>query len=353
MHVDGFRFDEGTVLARNLAGQPDSYAHVIWDIELSETLEDTKLIAEAWDAGGDYEIGHFPGFRWAEWNGRFRDDVRGFVRGDSGLAGAVATRMLGSSDLYQWSRHAPVNSINFVTCHDGFTLNDLVSYNQKHNEANGEGNRDGNDDNLSWNCGAEGPTDDAAIDSLRERQIRNLTAIQMLSFGVPMITAGDEMRRTQQGNNNAYCQDNEISWIDWSLADTNEDMVEFFRRIIAFRLTHDCLRPCDWHQGAPNARGSAEVHWHGRRLDEPDWSADSRTIAYTLGGVGGQPDVHVMVNMHWEGADFALPTGREWRRALDTAIAGRDAVSPPGAEPAIDGDHYLVTSRSVVVLIGT
>ncbi len=350
MHVDGFRFDEGTILTRNMLGIPDSYAHVIWDIELSSTLAGTKLIAEAWDAGGDYEIGHFPGFRWAEWNGKFRDDVRAFIRGDEGRAAAVATRMLGSSDLYQWSRHSPANSINFVTCHDGFTLNDLVSYNEKHNEANGESNRDGIDDNLSWNCGAEGSTDDPAVEALRRQQIRNFTAIQMLSLGVPMITGGDEMRRTQQGNNNGYCQDSELSWHDWSLVDTNADMVAFFRDMIGFRMRNDCLRRSDWPDGVPNKRGTPDVTWHGCQLNSPDWSANSRQIAYTLGGIGDDPDLHVMVNMFWGPASFELPPGRAWRRAIDTSLEP-GAISPPGAEPAIDGDAYLLSARSVVVLI--
>ncbi len=350
MHVDGFRFDEGTILTRNMLGIPDSYAHVIWDIELSAVLAGTKLIAEAWDAGGDYEIGHFPGFRWAEWNGKFRDDVRAFVRGDEGRAAAVATRMLGSSDLYQWSRHSPANSINFVTCHDGFTLNDLVSYNEKHNEANGEGNRDGIDDNLSWNCGAEGVSDDPAVEALRRQQIRNFTAIQMLSLGVPMITGGDEMRRTQQGNNNGYCQDSELSWHDWSLVDAHTDTVAFFRDMIAFRMRHACLRRSDWPDGVPNKRGTPDVTWHGCQLNSPDWSASSRQIAYTLGGIGDEPDLHIMVNMFWGPANFELPPGRAWRRAIDTAL-DPGAISAAGQEPAIEGDSYLLSGRSVVVLI--
>ena len=188
---------------------------VIWSIELSEVLADAKIITEAWDAAGLYQIGYFPGYRWAEWNGRFRDDVRRFVRGDPGVVGAVASRLGGSADIYQTSGHLPINSINFVTCHDGFTLNDLVSYNGKHNEANGEENRDGINDNLSWNCGAEGESNDPAVEALRSRQIRNFAAILLLAQGVPMILAGDELRRTQKGNNNAYCQNNEITWSDW------------------------------------------------------------------------------------------------------------------------------------------
>jgi isoamylase len=206
MHVDGFRFDEGSILARGQDGAPLAHPPVVWSIELSDCMRDTKIIAEAWDAAGLYQIGYFPGYRWAEWNGRFRDDIRRFVKGDVGMVGAVAARIAGSADIYQVSGHLPINSVNFVTCHDGFTLNDLVSHNDKHNEANGEGDRDGINDNLSWNCGCEGDTDDPAIEALRERQIKNFAAILMLSRGVPMFVAGDEVRRTQKGNNNAYCQ---------------------------------------------------------------------------------------------------------------------------------------------------
>jgi isoamylase len=349
MHVDGFRFDEGTVLTRDLNGRPSAYAPVIWDIELSDTLADTKLIAEAWDAAGEYAIGRFPGYRWAEWNGRFRDDLRRFVRGDEGLAGAVATRLAGSADLYQASGHLPVNSINFVVCHDGFTLNDLVSYNGKHNEANGEGNRDGNDDNLSWNCGVEGPTDDAGVQALRERQIRNLTTLQFLSQGVPMIVAGDEVRRTQQGNNNAYCLDDETSWFDWDLVRKNAEMLEFFQAITRFRLENSALRRSSFFDGSVNARGVPDLTWHGTCLGRPDWSPGSRTLAATLGGQGDEPDLHVMVNMHWEDHDFELPPGRAWKRAVDTALPGREAVRVRGGEPDLGTPTMRVAARSVVV----
>src|SRR5690348_2450001 len=213
-HVDGFRFDEGSILTRGEDGMPLAHPPVVWQIELDDDLADTKVIAEAWDAAGLYQIGHFPGDRWAEWNGRFRDDIRRFVKGDPGVIGVLASRMAGSSDLYQANGESPMNSINFVTCHDGFTLNDLVSYNSKHNEANGEGNRDGIDNNLSWNCGTEGPTEDAAIERLRTRQIKNFLTILLLSRGVPMLLGGDEICRTQRGNNNPYNQNNATSWFD-------------------------------------------------------------------------------------------------------------------------------------------
>lgn len=348
MHVDGFRFDEGTVLVRGQDGSPDQYANVIWDIELSHVLEDTKLIAEAWDAAGEYEIGRFPGFRWAEWNGKFRDDVRSFVRGDAGFAGAVAARMTGSADLYQASGHAPISSINFVVCHDGFTLNDLVSYNEKHNWANGEGNRDGINDNISWNCGTEGETDDPGIEALRERQIRNFTAIQMLSQGVPMIVAGDEVRRTQQGNNNAYCQDTELAWFDWDRTERFPDMLEFFCRMIAFRRSNAALRRDDWFDGSYNERGTLDITWHGTQLDQPDWSDSARTIAYTLAGLHGEPDLHIMINMYWDTLEFQLPD-RDWRIAINTDHSGADAIPDPGTGPRVS-NSFWVAGRSVVVL---
>src|SRR5262249_11298420 len=204
-------------------------------MELSERWQDAKIIAEAWDAAGLYQIGYSPGYRWAEWNGRYRDDIRRFVKGDPGMIGAVAARLAGSADIYQSSGHLPINSINFVTCHDGFTLNDLVSYNEKHNQANGEDNRDGINENLSWNCGCEGATDDPTIEALRERQVKNFATILMLSRGVPMFVAGDEVRRTQKGNNNAYCQDNEISWFDWNLTEKNGSLLRFWKLLIAAR----------------------------------------------------------------------------------------------------------------------
>lgn len=350
MHVDGFRFDEGTILVRNQSGAPDQFAHVIWNIELSDVLAETKLIAEAWDAAGEYEIGRFPGYRWAEWNGRYRDSLRKFVRGDEGLVGATADALLGSASLYQRSGHLPINSINFITCHDGFTLNDLVSYNVKHNDANGEGNRDGNDDNMSCNYGVEGPSDEAWLEALRERQIRNFTALQMLSIGVPMITAGDEVRRTQQGNNNAYCQDSEISWFDWSLADRYEHMRAFFSAMIGFRKEHECLRKATWFDGSKNERGTADIEWHGTEVGQPDWSDGSRCLAYTLAGQNGQPDLHILANMYWEPVDFALPGGREWHLAVNTDREGEAAVQVDAA-PA--GERVTLPGRTVQVYLGS
>ena len=269
MHVDGFRFDEGSVLTRGEDGAPMAHPPVIWSIELGEELLDTKVIAEAWDAAGLYQVGYFPGHRWAEWNGKYRDTVRRFVRGDAGLVGDVAQRIAGSADLYQAAGRAPINSVNFVTCHDGFTLNDLVSYDVKHNDANGEGNRDGNDDNMSWNCGWEGPSDDPRLETFRSRQVKSFAAMLLLSQGVPMITMGDEVRRTQQGNNNAYCQDGPISWFDWDQVDRHDDVLRFFRRMIAFRAEHPVLHRKRYFTGEHNDRGIADLSWHGSRSTLP------------------------------------------------------------------------------------
>ncbi len=353
-HVDGFRFDEGSVLARDESGQPILHPPVVWQIELDETLMDSKVIAEAWDAAGLYQIGHFPGDRWAEWNGRYRDDIRRFVRGEPGVVGAVATRIAGSSDLYQADDRRPVNSINFITCHDGFTMNDLVSYDVKHNDANGEGNQDGINDNLSCNYGLEGVTDDAAIDQLRTQQVKNFATLLMLSRGVPMILAGDEVRRTQRGNNNAYCQDNELSWMDWSLAEKNADLLRFWKRIIAFRKRHAVLRQNRFYGAAVNERGMPEVAWHGCRLNSPGWNdPEARVLAFTLAGFNGDPDLHVMMNMYWEPLDFDIPPlmGRSWYVALDTAAASPQDIAEAGEELQYFGETYSVRGRSIVVLL--
>jgi len=353
-HVDGFRFDEGSILSRGLDGAPAQNPPIVWAVELDEDLMDAKLIAEAWDAAGLYQIGHFPGDRWAEWNGRYRDAIRRFVRSDGGMVGQVADAMSGSASLYQARGGLPSNSINFVTCHDGFTLNDLVSYNSKHNEGNGENNNDGVNDNLSWNCGAEGETSDGAIETLRERQIRNFMAILMLSRGVPMLLAGDEARRTQRGNNNAYCQDNEISWFDWSLPEKNKGLVRFWRRMIEFRKQHPALRRNAFFNGETNARGLLDVTWHGARLGAPNWEdGEARALSFTLAGFGEDPDIHVMMNMFWEAVDMDIPQvgGRSWGRTVDTALASPDDIIEPGAEAAWSGQSYPVKPRSVVVLV--
>jgi glycogen operon protein len=353
-HVDGFRFDLGSVLTRGPDGAVMANPPIVALTELADALGETKLIAEAWDAGGLYEVGSFPGRRWSEWNGRFRDDVRRFVRGDPGLVGAVATRIAGSSDLYQWSRRPPTASVNFVTCHDGFTLRDLVSYNEKHNDANGEGNRDGSNDNLSWNCGAEGPTSDPAVEALRRRQLRNFAVLLLGSRGVPMILAGDEAGRTQQGNNNPWNQDNELSWLDWREARSNEALHRFWRLLIAFRKRHPALRRAAFFDGTRNERGLLDVEWHGCLLGAPGWlDPSSRVLAFTLAGFGDE-DVHVILNMADQNLAFELPAveGRRWHRAFDTALPAPDDASEPGSEPEVpDAKAYRAAAGSAVVLV--
>jgi glycogen operon protein len=355
-HVDGFRFDEGSILTRGEDGAPSPHPPVIWQIELDDDLADTKVIAEAWDAAGLYQIGTFPGNRWSEWNGRYRDDVRSFVKSDPGMIGAVASRLAGSSDLFQTNGELPTNSINFVTCHDGFTLNDLVSYNDKHNLANGENNNDGLDTNVSWNCGVEGPSTDPAVEALRNRQVRNFAAILLLSRGVPMMLAGDEVRRTQGGNNNAYCQDNATSWFDWTLVTTHADLLRFWKGMIDFRKRHAALHRGEFFTGAMNDRGLVDVTWHGTQLNNPAWNdPEARTLAATLAGFDGDCDIHVMLNMHWDPRSFALPVvpGRKWLCAADTAQAPPLDIADAGAERPVSGGTYTVGGRSVVVLVNT
>jgi glycogen operon protein len=354
MHVDGFRFDEGSILSRGEDGVPMAHPPVVWSIELSEVLSDTKIIAEAWDAAGLYQIGYFPGYRWAEWNGRFRDDIRRFVRGDAGLVGAVASRLGGSADIYQISGHLPINSINFVTCHDGFTLNDLVCYNEKHNEANGEGNRDGINENLSWNCGAEGETTDPAVEALRGRQVRNFAAILLLAQGVPMILAGDEMRRTQRGNNNAYCQNNELSWHDWRAVEQHADLLRFWKLMIDFRKRHPAVHRCRFFDGKINERGLPDVSWHGCELLHPGWDdPNARALAFTLAGCSEEADIHAILNMDWEALDFEIPAlkGRQWYLAVNTAEPSPGDIAEPGQERPITGTRLRTEGRSVIVLL--
>ena len=262
MHVDGFRFDLASILSRDESGEPLENPPILWDIESDPTLAGTKLIAEAWDAGGLYQVGTFIGDRWKEWNGQFRDDVRSFFRGDPHSVVNVAHRFLASPDLYGHEDREPEQSINFVTSHDGFTLNDLVSYNRKHNEANKENNRDGVDFNLNWNCGVEGPTDDSLVEKLRVRQIKNFLTLNLLALGVPMLSMGDEARRTQLGNNNAYCQDNETSWFDWTLLEKNSDIHRFVRQTDQLPAEPGCVQGRTQHVPGRAARpGSIPMAW--------------------------------------------------------------------------------------------
>lgn len=351
--VDGYRFDLASVFARGSDGAPLADPPLTWGIELSPALMRRPVIAEAWDAAGLYQVGAFPGMRWAEWNGRYRDVMRAFVRGEPGLIGEVATRLSGSPDLY--GRRTPLHSVNFITCHDGFTLHDLVSYDAKHNQANGDDNRDGCNQNSSWNCGVEGPTDDPEILALRRRQARNLMAIVFLSQGTPMILAGDEVLHSQLGNNNAYCQDNEISWFDWRRVDSESSMLRFTRELIALRRRHPSLRRKAFLTGRP-AQGAAlpDIAWHGERLGEPPWfDPTARQLAFTLAGVDpDEPTLQVILNMGWEPRTFqlpALPRG-EWRCAINTALASPRDIARPDRQETIAAEHYIAAPRSVVVL---
>jgi glycogen operon protein len=413
MHVDGFRFDLASILGRDRSGNVLVEPPVVEEIAEDGVLADTKLIAEPWDAAGLYQVGNFPfGRRWSEWNGKYRDDVRRFWRGEAGFVGALASRVCGSSDLYQSSGRLPRHSVNFVTCHDGFTLNDLVSYDRKHNRPNGEDNRDGSNDNFSWNCGAEGPTDDPKVNALRRRQAKNLMTTLMLSQGVPMILAGDEFLRTQKGNNNAWCQDNEISWVDWGLAEKNKDFLRFVRELIALRKRHPVLRRRRFFAGqfkaataAPPTRpapspgpfppagpvrpgeaglsheprspllvtpppgtaspGLADIHWHGVEPFRPDFGPASRSLAFALDGrfTGREDDPDYRID-----ADFyaalnawrellafripAAPTRRAWRRVIDTARESPDDFVPEGEGPRVaEGEAVPVAPFSVLVLV--
>jgi glycogen operon protein len=354
MHVDGFRFDLASILSRDESGRPVPNAPVLWDIETDPKLAGTKLIAEAWDAGGLYQVGSFVGDTWQEWNGRFRDDVRRFVKGDAGSVSTIATRILGSPDLFGHEEREAEQSVNFVTCHDGFTLNDVVSYNEKHNESNGEDNRDGSNDNLSWNCGAEGPSDDLAIEALRTRQVKNCFALEFLSAGTPMLLMGDEVRRTQQGNNNAYCQDNEISWFDWRLLERHADIHRFVKALCAFRQQRDVV---------VEGRGltlnellqRAQIEWHGIGLNRPDWGQSSRSLAFTLRSLGWRFLLHAMLNAYWEPLTFELPPVPEgstesWRRCIDTARPSPHDINRWEGGPTVTTSTYLVQPRSIVVL---
>ncbi|MEY6433811.1 glycogen debranching protein GlgX [Thioalkalicoccus limnaeus] len=355
MHVDGFRFDLASAMARDGVGQPMAHPPVIWGIELSDTLASSKIIAEAWDAAGLYQVGSFPGYRWMEWNGRYRDSIRRFVRGDGGLISEVATRIAGSSDLYEANLRLPINSVNFVTCHDGFTLADLVSYDRKHNESNHEDNRDGTNDNLSWNCGAEGPTGDPGILALRRRQVRNFLTMLMVSQGVPMMLAGDEVMRSQGGNNNAWCQDNATSWFDWTLLETHHDLLRFTRELIALRKRHPSLQRRYFLSGRHRpASGLPDISWHGCELEAPPWDDEgARILAFTLNGrAEEEADLHVMLNMDEGAADFALPAraDRVWHRSVDTALEPPEDIAPPLDQAPVDGGRYRVAPHSVVVL---
>jgi isoamylase len=355
MHVDGFRFDLASILTRDEKGCPLANPPVLWDIETDPVLAGVKLIAEAWDAAGLYQVGSFIGDSWKEWNGKFRDDVRSFLKGDRDSVSRFASRLLGSPDIYGHEEREPEQSINFVTCHDGFTLNDLVSYNSKHNEANGEDNRDGSNDNLSWNCGVEGPTDDPVIERVRNRQMRNFFTVSLFAYGTPMLLMGDEVRRTQQGNNNAYGQDNAISWFDWDLVKKYSGLHRFVKRLIRARL-HREVSLEDPGLTLNQLLEESKITWHGVKLHQPDWSADSHALALTVRSLKGRYMVHMMFNGFWEQLEFELPptldlAGGAWKRMIDTSLEPPDDICSWDESEVVTGNLFTVQPRSVVVLV--
>jgi glycogen operon protein len=367
LHVDGFRFDLASSLGRG-ESRFDRIAAFFMAVHQDPVVSRVKLIAEPWDLGADsYQVGNFP-VEWCEWNGRFRDTARRFVRGDPGQVPDLATRLAGSADLYGNDGRTPYHSINFVTCHDGFTLHDLTAYSRKHNEQNGEGNRDGLDDNASRNWGVEGETRDPTVLELRGRAARNLATILLVSQGVPMLLAGDELLRTQGGNNNAYCQDNGISWIDWRLARRNRGFLEFVRRLIALRRAHPVLRRRTFLSGADRDRdGIADIAWYDADGREPAWGDPRlRSLAFRVQGreilreeaETGQPLSDLFVALHAAPEDraFVLPppsAGFRWYRAVDTALPpGEDAREPGDEAPLPRQDAYLLRGHSGVVLVG-
>jgi isoamylase len=354
MHVDGFRFDLAAILGRDESGKVMSNPPVLWDIESDPVLAGTKLIAEAWDASGLYEVGSFIGDSWKEWNGQFRDDVRSFLRGENGLVGRFADRLLGSPAIYGHEEREVEQSVNFVTCHDGFTLNDLVSYDHKHNEANGEDNRDGENNNRSWNCGVEGPTDDAAVEKLRNRQVKNFLTVTLIAAGMPMILMGDEVRRTQLGNNNAYCQDNETNWFDWAMLAKHKDVHRFLAQLNARRLLRD-LGPEGQSVSLNQLLRGTNLTWHGIKVGQPDWSDASHSLAFTVESRRERLLYHLIFNSYWEPLDFELPQVDEsgeiaWRRWIDTALDSPHDILEWDAAESVPGHDYRAEARSVVVL---
>ncbi len=347
--VDGFRFDLASVLARGEQGELLPDTPLLERIAQDPILREAKLIAEAWDAAGAYQVGHFAETRWSEWNGRYRDDVRRFWRGDEGMLGLFASRLCGSSDLYRASGKGPESSINFITCHDGFTLNDLVSYTQKHNEANGENNRDGQSENFSANYGGEGSTDDPVIDALHRRQIKNFLLTLLVSRGVPMLLGGDEFRRTQQGNNNAWCQDNETSWFDWSLLAQNQDIHQFVRDLIALRRAHPMLSREQWYE-------AQEIEFFAPAGLSPAWdNPQARQLSVLI--KEGKTNLCLLFNASQDTVEFKLPEsppGKDWQRVVDTFEVGlRGGRAEPGKKRQAANLHYTCGPNSSAILIST
>jgi isoamylase len=352
MHVDGFRFDLASILERDESGNLLPRPPVLWDIDTDPALAGTKLIAEAWDAAGLYQVGNFLGDKWREWNGRFRDDVRSFFRGDDGSVALLADRLVGSPQIYGYKQGDAQENVNFITCHDGFTLNDLVSYNQKHNEANGENNRDGANDNRSHNWGSEGPTNDPDMEKIRNRQVKNYLAVTTLSLGLPMILMGDEVRRTQRGNNNAYCQDNEISWLDWTLVAKHADVHRFARLLNAYRRMQN-FEPDLQDRTSNQLLKEANRSWHGVKLGEPDWSFSSHSLATSVAYPNQNALLYLILNAYWEPLEFELPPvnkDRSWKRWIDTTFDSPDDIVEWHSAPTVESPAYSAGPRSVVAL---
>ena len=360
MHVDGFRFDLASILTRGQNGAPipQEYNSLTSAISADPILSKTKIIAEPWDCAGLYQLGGFPGGennRWSEWNGRFRDDIRRFLRGDDNTATAAATRVTGSSDCYNHSNRTPLASINFITAHDGFTLNDLVSYNYKHNEENGENNRDGSDDNLSYNHGYEGECINPKIEALRLKKIKSFLVYLFVSQGVPMLLGGDEMRRTQQGNNNAYCQDNDLSWFDWTLAQKNSGLVDFTSKLIALRKAHTIFRRKTFFQEINDKNGVPEISWYDMGGKVPDWNKTNRFLAFKLNGQDKDNDFYVATNMDIYDLTITLPTlpaGKKWYLVADTGFNSPEDIVDSGKEELLrEQRRYVLISNSTIVLM--
>ena len=354
MHVDGFRFDLASILSRDEEGRPFPNPPILWDIETDPVLSGSKLIAEAWDAAGLYQVGCFIGDFWKEWNGQFRDDIRSFLRADPGSIAKLPNRLFASPDIFADERRDPETSVNFVTCHDGFTLFDLVSYNGKHNDANREYNRDGCDNNYSWNCGVEGPTDDPQINALRKRQVKNFLVLTLMSAGTPMLTMGDEACRSQLGNNNAYCQDNDISWFDWSLLEKHADIHRFVKLLIQLRgLLYT------WRESQATLNlffQQLHIEYHGIKLNQPDWSPDSHSLAILIAKLQRPYVIYLIFNSYWETLAFELPEQFQhqrlrWTRVIDTALPSPlDCVESSSADHVVS-NHYLAQPRSIVMLL--
>ena len=354
MHVDGFRFDLASILSRDQEGRPMASPPILWDIESDPVLANVKLIAEAWDAAGLYQVGSFVGDSWKEWNGRFRDDLRAFLKADNGTVRSLAFRLTGSPDVFEREEREAEQSINFVTCHDGFTLNDLVCFNAKHNEANGEQNRDGANSNISWNCGIEGLTADPEVERLRNRQVKNFLTLTLLAIGTPMLLMGDEVRRTQRGNNNAYCQNSDISWFDWTLVEKHADVHRFVKALIALRMNRDL--PVEQLDMTLNELLRRQpIQWHGVKLNAPDWSHQSHTLAATVPLLGYRLVLHLVINAYWEALEFEVPpldqAQESWRRCVDTFLDPPHDICGWADAPRLQSSTCRIEPRSVVLLL--